>query len=130
FYPGDFGHITLEGILVISGRTQSVMNIAGDKAKPEKIESVLTSFPGIEDAAVMAVRNDLGVDQIWAAIVASSIDEKTLRAHCEARLASVLVPVRFVPVEKLPRSETGKLERDTVARMLNDKASPPSSKVH
>jgi len=125
FHPGDFGRVTADGMLVITGRTQSVMNIAGDKAKPEKIEGVLRSFRGIEDAAVVAVRNDLGIDQIWAAVVASSIDEKALRAHCEARLAPMLVPIRFVPVEKLPRNEMGKLERDTIARMLKGKAAGP-----
>ena len=118
FYPGDFGHLTTDGLLVITGRAEAVMNIAGDKAKPEAIEAVLTSFPGVEDAAVVAIKDEFGMDRVCAAIVGASVDQRALRAHCERRLRSMLVPIRFVPVNKLPRNEMGKLERPAIYEIL------------
>jgi acyl-coenzyme A synthetase/AMP-(fatty) acid ligase len=118
FYPGDIGHLTKDGLLVITGRAQAIMNIAGDKAKPEAIEAVLATFRGVEDAAVVAVKDEFGMDRVCAAIVGSLIDKKALKAHCEARLASMHVPNRFVFVDKLPRNEMGKLERAAIHALV------------
>jgi long-chain acyl-CoA synthetase len=118
FYPGDVGYLTEDGLLVITGRSQATMNIAGDKARPESIEAVLTGFPGIEDAAVVAMKDDLGMERVWAAVVGKSIDQKALQAYCQGRLSSMLIPAKIVTVDKLPRNEMGKLEREAVYAVL------------
>jgi long-chain acyl-CoA synthetase len=64
---------------------------------------------------VFAMPNSLGVDELWALIVAKSpIDEKALRAYCEQRLPLAAWPTRVVTVDQLPRNESGKIERHRV----------------
>ncbi len=111
FYPGDLGHLDAEGLLVISGRGKTVMNLGGDKVKPELVEQVLASFNGVTDAAVFAVGTELGVDEICALVVGSKWDETGLRNHCGTKLPENFIPRRFVAVDSLPRNALGKLER-------------------
>ena len=34
FYPGDIGSLNVEGLLIVTGRQQAVLNIGGDKVSP------------------------------------------------------------------------------------------------
>jgi len=61
FYPGDTGSLTADGMLIIHGREASVLNIGGDKVRPELVEEALTSFPGVEQAAALIRKNDMDV---------------------------------------------------------------------
>ena len=48
---GDFGHMTPEGSLVITGRKKEVIvNSYGKTISPLKIEGMLKNIPGIEEA--------------------------------------------------------------------------------
>jgi acyl-coenzyme A synthetase/AMP-(fatty) acid ligase len=119
FYPGDTGYLTEDRLLVISGRENTVLNLGGDKVKPELIESVLASHEAVEQAAAFSMTNEFGINQIWAAVVASSrFDEKSLQAHCERKLPKPLIPARFIVVDKLPVNEMGKIVRSDLARMF------------
>jgi acyl-coenzyme A synthetase/AMP-(fatty) acid ligase len=112
FYPGDLGYLTGENILVISGRQTAILNLGGDKVKPETVEEVLVSFDAVHQAAAFNVANELGVDELWALIVPKSpLDEKALRGHCEQKLPRSFVPIRFVTVDELPVNDMGKVER-------------------
>jgi acyl-CoA synthetase (AMP-forming)/AMP-acid ligase II len=124
FYSGDVGHVTPEGILVITGREKTALNIGGDTVSPELVEEVAGSFPGVQEAAAFAAENELGIAEIILLIVqASPVDEMALRRHCAQRLAPSCVPARVLRVEALPRGGQGKLERqrlpDIAARIIN-----------
>jgi acyl-coenzyme A synthetase/AMP-(fatty) acid ligase len=124
FYPGDFGHVTEEGLLVITGRQETRLNVGGEKITPETVESVLATFPGIGDAAVITVPNALGVEEIYALIKADvPPDDQALRAHCQAKLPRVFVPVRFVAVDRIPRNEMGKIERSGLLALARSRLS-------
>jgi acyl-coenzyme A synthetase/AMP-(fatty) acid ligase len=112
FYPGDYGYVTQDGLLVITGRLETRLNVGGDKINPERIEGVLMSFPGVADAAVMTMPNALGIEDIYALVQTSgSFDQNALRGHCEAKLTRSFIPVRFIAVDQIPRNEMGKIER-------------------
>jgi acyl-CoA synthetase (AMP-forming)/AMP-acid ligase II len=118
FYSGDMGHVTADGLLVVTGRIKTALNIGGDTISPEKLEEVITAFPGIREAGAFSVNNDLGIAELHALIVtASPIDESGLRRHCAARLSPSRVPVRFIVVDAIPRGGQGKLERHRFAEL-------------
>jgi acyl-coenzyme A synthetase/AMP-(fatty) acid ligase len=111
FYPGDVGRLE-GGLLVISGRDNDVLNLGGDKMRPEAVEDILAAFDAVDQAAVFGMPNSLGVDELWALIVPRApLDEKQLRAHCEQRLPPACWPAQIITVERLPRNDTGKIER-------------------
>jgi acyl-coenzyme A synthetase/AMP-(fatty) acid ligase len=128
FYPGDIGSLTRDGMLIIQGRHASVLNLGGDKVKSELVEEVLSAFGGIEHAAVFTHENELGVPELWAAIVcqSASIDIGAVRVHCAQRLGQAFAPRHVVRVDSLPRNAAGKLDRlmlPEIARNYHDRQS-------
>jgi len=122
FYSGDIGHITPNGLLVITGREKTALNLGGDTVSPELVEGVITSFPGVREAGVFAVDNQLGIAELSALIVTGSpIDEAALHRHCAASLPSSSIPVRFIVVDALPRGGQGKLERHRLPEIAANK---------
>ena len=120
FYPGDIGTITTERLLVISGREKDVINLGGDKINPEAIELAMLSYPGIIHAAAFSRGNDLGVDELWAMIVASSdIDPDKVRNHCARNLPPNFVPIRVLQVAEIPRNDMGRLNREQIAKIVD-----------
>jgi acyl-CoA synthetase (AMP-forming)/AMP-acid ligase II len=118
FYPGDVGTLNSDGLLTITAREQSVLNLGGDKISPESIELILTQFKGVEQAAVATVPNEYGNDEIYAMVVSRhKADEGALRAHCEALLPRSFMPAKFLFPDSLPRNEMGKIDRRQL-RML------------
>jgi acyl-CoA synthetase (AMP-forming)/AMP-acid ligase II len=112
FYPGDLGSLTADRVLVISGRQRDLLNIGGGKMAASSIEAALLSFPGVREAGVFSATSKVGVDEVWAAIVAAEdTDHEALRAHCRARMAPIFVPAHIVPVASLEINEMGKIDR-------------------
>ena len=112
FYPGDLGQFTSEGLLVITGREQAVLNLGGDKLNPEKVELVLLQFKGVIEAAVFGLPNEYGNNEVCAAVASrDKLDEQALRAHCEALVPRGFAPVRFIFADSLPHNDMGKVDR-------------------
>jgi len=120
FYSGDIGHVTRDGILVISGRAKTALNIGGSTITAESVEEVISSFEGIREAGAFEVKNDLGISEINALIVTnSSIDGEALRKHCASRLPPSCPPTRFILIDALPRGAQGKVERHRFAEIAS-----------
>lgn len=114
FYPGDIGHFEADGLLVVTGRTTEVLNRGGVVVAPEAIEEVLRGFAGVEDVAVVGVPTASGIDEIWAAVVASGpVDAQLILNAARARLLE-RAPDRLFQVGRLPRAESGKVMRNAV----------------
>lgn len=119
FYPGDIGSLTADNLLIISGRQNDVLNAGGGKLAAEKIEAAIVSFEGVCDAAVFLQTNTLGVNEVWAAIVAGkTIDAESLRAHCRTRMPPVFVPAHVVTIDALPVNAMGKVDRPRVKELV------------
>jgi acyl-coenzyme A synthetase/AMP-(fatty) acid ligase len=132
FYPGDVGTITPSGLLVLSGRRESVINLGGDKVSPERVEAVLTAFAPVRDAAAFAVVTQLGVQILGGAIVwRGEADVTGLQEHLRRRLPPIFIPVMFVTVDAIPRNASGKIDRqrlkEIAAQALNEQRLSPIS---
>jgi len=116
FYPGDIGRLRVDGIFIISGREKTALNVGGDTVSPERVEEILMAFAGVQDAAVFATDNALGIGELTAVIVGPLAGrEQALRDHCGARLPPSCVPVRLIAVTAIPRGSQGKIERHRLA---------------
>jgi acyl-coenzyme A synthetase/AMP-(fatty) acid ligase len=115
FYPGDIGKLTSDGIVVITGRVNEVINRGGDKLAPEVIERALRLMPDIADAAVFAVPN---TDQIWAAVVGKQpLKHEAILAFCRQRLAG-MAPDRIFELDRIPRNDMGKIIREEMREAI------------
>ncbi len=112
FYPGDIGAVTANGVLVISGRSKSIIDLGGDKINPEIIEAALLSYPGVVHAVAFGRANTLGIEEIWAVVEsAANVDGELVRGHCAKQLNKELVPVHVLRVARMPRNAGDKIDR-------------------
>lgn len=123
FYPGDIGTLNGDGLLTITGRQQAILNIGGDKVSPESIEMILKQFPGVREAAAIAVENAFENKELWAVLVLSGkSNEELLREYCETRLPRPIWPAKYIITDTLPLNEHGKLDRRAVERKFGREA--------
>ena len=115
--PGDFGRVMDNGMLVVSGRIQELINIGGNKIAPERFEDIIRQCAGVKDAAVFSVDIQSTLPQTWAAIVADHTAniEEIIKRCSETPLIGAPTVIRIVSI---PRNSTGKILRDQLRREL------------
>lgn len=117
FYPGDVGLVTQDGVLVLSGRINEIINTGGTKISPRRIEAVLLTFPGISQAAAFGMRDDDGLAVVWAAVVtAQPLDGRSFYEFCRARLGPA-APRATLCLADLPRNANGKVSVAALAEL-------------
>jgi acyl-coenzyme A synthetase/AMP-(fatty) acid ligase len=112
FFPGDYGRLTSNGLLVVAGRSTEVINIGGNKVSPDRFEGILMQVAGVRDAAVFTVDINSALPQVWAAIVADpglSVAEVMKQCFAQPMIGTPQV-IRIVP--EIPRNTAGKILRD------------------
>src|SRR5665213_17137 len=120
FYPGDLGRLNSDGLLVISGREQAVLNLGGDKISSEAIELILSQFNGVIEAAAFSAPNEYGNSEVWAAIVGHTpFNQQALKEYCAARIPRPFSPARIYFVDSLPHNEMGKVDRSRLLDWVN-----------
>ncbi|MDB5541491.1 MAG: hypothetical protein JWQ89_3218 [Devosia sp.] len=118
FYPGDYGYIEPDGLLVITGRTSEIINRGGVIVAPDLIEEALRLDPAVSDVAVVAVPGANGLDEIWAAIVSPApLEEARIMAGARQRL-NERAPDKLFQIDALPRAESGKVQRNALRDLL------------
>ena len=117
---GDLGKFDANGNLYITGRLKEIINRGGEKISPHEVESVAAAYPGIKQAAVFGVAHStLGEDVAMAYTVNGlSVGEGDLRRWLQAHLAPHKVPKRFIKVDSIPATATGKVKRAQLADLL------------
>ncbi len=119
FDTGDIGYVTTEKMLVITGRKKEVLNLGGEKVSPRIIEDVITNHDSVREALAFAVPSEFGIEEVWALTVSvGNLDEDALQLHCRGRLPKAQVPVRFINVAELPRTESEEVDRHRLDAMV------------
>jgi acyl-CoA synthetase (AMP-forming)/AMP-acid ligase II len=122
---GDFGRLTPEGNLQLSGRAHERYIRGGYNVYPAEVEEALSSHPTVERAAVVGVADDVLGEVGVAVVVAASgalPDLATLRAHCSRDLADYKAPDALVVVDELPLTPMMKVDPVRLAALAGDGA--------
>ena len=120
FQPGDRGWIEPDGTLVFAGRDAEMMMLGTINIFPAEIERAAEGFPGVADCAAFALRSPSLGDIPALAVVETApgaLDAAALAAACRAKLG-LRAPRRVVVVAALPRTASGKVQRDRLAALV------------
>lgn len=109
------------------GRQDGVLKIGSTRVSVAELEARLLAIPGVHDAAVLAVETRGGRGhETWAALVrqpGSTLDVEHVRTALRAWLDPVVIPRRYRFVEVLPRTNTGKLEKEALRALFQEEPS-------
>jgi propionyl-CoA synthetase len=115
-----------DGYTFILGRTDDVINVAGHRLGTREIEEAVSTDPGVAEAAVIGVSDDLkGQVPIVFATLKKSADDAAAReqaAHSMQQrvvdsLGAVARPARVYIVNALPKTRSGKLLRRSLSAL-------------
>jgi len=110
YRTGDLVRWTSDGHLVFAGRADDQVKIRGFRVEPAEVEAVAVACPGVGQVAVVA-REDRPGEKRLIGYVTGSADPGEVRAFVERVLPDYLVPAVFVPMDALPRTPNGKVDR-------------------
>ncbi len=112
FRTGDIGVRSADGYITLQGRRSDLIIAGGFNIYPREIEEVLTTLPGVREAAIVGVQDAVRGEVPVAYLVC---DDEVDMGHVERALrdqiASFKVPRAFVRVDALPRTALGKVQK-------------------
>jgi acyl-CoA synthetase (AMP-forming)/AMP-acid ligase II len=114
------GRLYRNGLLAILGRVNEIINRGGTKVAPDEIEEAIRQHEAISDAAAVGMLDNVGIEQIWVAVVSrdgSELDVGKMYGYCRAALPQY-VPDRIFQVRAIPRNQLGKVSRVELAEHL------------
>ena len=123
FITGDLGKIDERGYVHILGRGKDLVITGGFNVYPKEIEDEIDAIPGVFESAVIGVSHKDFGEGVTAVVVRSNettVDEKTILAALDGRLAKFKLPKRVVFVDDLPRNTMGKVQKNVLREQFSD----------
>ncbi|HET6869964.1 MAG TPA: AMP-binding protein [Solirubrobacteraceae bacterium] len=118
FRTGDIGVLD-GGYLVLKGRRKEMINRGGENISPAEVEAVLVSHPSVSEAVAFSVPDTKYGERVAAAVVLTGeVSTDELRRHARESLAAFKVPDEIYPMEEIPKTPTGKVQRSRMAGHL------------
>jgi fatty-acyl-CoA synthase len=114
---GDLGRFLPDGNLFLTGRSKELYKSRGELVSPKELEQLLTSHPAISQAFLIGMPDDRWGEIGCAWIVRNdghTIEAEAVIAFLAERVARYKLPrdVWFIDVEELPKTGTGKVQKN------------------
>jgi long-chain acyl-CoA synthetase len=119
---GDVGRLDGRGHLTLMDRSKDVIITGGSNVYPREVEDVLLSHPGVGEVSVIgASDSDWGevVVACVAPLIGARVTEAELDALCLDRIARFKRPKRYLFLDGLPKSATGKILKARLREQLS-----------
>jgi acyl-coenzyme A synthetase/AMP-(fatty) acid ligase len=116
FIPADRACLNEDGELVLLGRTDRVVKVAGRRLDLAEIERTLRSLPGVRDAFAHALP---GTEPLLAAAVVADTSAAELKRRLRSNLASWKVPSRLLMLAEFPVTGRGKTDVQKLRHLLS-----------
>jgi acyl-coenzyme A synthetase/AMP-(fatty) acid ligase len=108
----DYGKINEEGMLILYGREDDVINIGGYKVAPTEVENVAMSIPQIKDCiCIPANHNILGTVLKLLYVSDNAPTAKEIANYIKTKLENYKVPFFYEQTDSIKRTYNGKTDR-------------------
>jgi amino acid adenylation domain-containing protein len=115
YKTGDLGRWLDDGSIEFLGRNDFQVKIRGFRIELGEIEAQLADFPGVAQAAVVALEDPGNEKRLFAYYTTDFaeevIDVELLQKHLAQVLPEYMIPAGYIRLDKFPLSPNGKLNR-------------------
>jgi amino acid adenylation domain-containing protein len=112
YRTGDRARVLADGAIEFLGRLDQQVKIRGYRVEPGEIEAVLRQHPDVREATVAARESETGEQALVGYVVsAAEPDVEELQRFLRETLPAYMVPARFLRLDALPLSASGKVDR-------------------
>lgn len=112
---GDLGWLDADGYLYIADRRVDLIVTGGANVYPAEVEAALSEHPDVGDVVVIGLADPEWGRRVHAIVEptdpAAPPSPEVLDAFVRARLAAYKVPKDYELVDRLPRTDAGKINR-------------------
>jgi fatty-acyl-CoA synthase len=115
FHTGDMATIDREGYIEVVDRKKDLIISGGENISSIEVEGLLYKHPSVLEAAVVAAPDERWGEVPYAIVVlkdGAEASEEELSAFCRDRLAHYKCPKRVEFIGALPRTATGKIQKN------------------
>jgi amino acid adenylation domain-containing protein len=127
YLTGDVGYVDPSGLLRILGRLDDQVKLRGVRIEPAEIAAQLEQHEAVRQAFVSVQEADDGERMLVAYIVfdggQATVPIPEIRAYLRGLLPEYLIPGAFVPLEKLPLTANGKVDRRSLPKPETSRSS-------
>ncbi|MCB1219483.1 AMP-binding protein, partial [bacterium] len=122
YFPGDGAKLTNDGMFMVLGRIDDVLNVSGHRIGTMEVESALVDHPAVAESAVVGKPHELKGQALVAFVTlmkgVEGTDElnKELRNHVGTKIGAIAKPEEIIFTADLPKTRSGKIMR----RLLRD----------
>jgi mycobactin phenyloxazoline synthetase len=108
FMTGDMAELLADGALRYAGRADRCVKVFGFRVELDGVEASLLKVPGVRLAAVVYLSER---QQLVAYVTPATLSAVAVRTASRAVLPAHAVPALVLPLEELPLTASGKLDR-------------------
>ncbi|HJU81961.1 MAG TPA: amino acid adenylation domain-containing protein [Acidimicrobiia bacterium] len=117
YRTGDLVVEQPDGNYVFRGRRDHQIKSRGYRIELGEIETALNAHPDVRECVVVAVPDEVISNRIEAhVVVKGDLDSAALSRWCAGLIPRYMLPERFHFSDGLPKTSTGKIDRQAVAR--------------
>jgi len=126
YRTGDVFFFDQDGYYYYQGRSDDMLKISGQWVSPREIEDCVLGSPDVSEAAVVGVQNAEGFTRLALCLIPTdrNIDTSALQRQLSRILAAKLsiykCPRRFVFLDEMPHTPSGKLQRYKLRQIAAD----------
>lgn len=117
YRTGDVFIRNQDGYYFYQARDDDMLKISGQWVSPTEVDEYVLQLPGISEAATIGVENDKGLVRLALCLVLENSDEdratleNSVINHLTENLSVYKCPRRFVYLDEMPKTTTGKIQR-------------------
>uniref|UniRef100_UPI00374CB4B1 amino acid adenylation domain-containing protein n=1 Tax=Spongiimicrobium salis TaxID=1667022 RepID=UPI00374CB4B1 len=112
YRTGDLGRWLPNGNIEFLGRLDDQVKVRGYRIELGEIESALQGYYPITSSVVLAMEDPAGTMDLVAYIVArEQLISRDIRNYLSSILPSYMIPSKFIQLEKLPLTTSGKTDK-------------------
>lgn len=116
---GDLGKMDSQGRVQVMARREDLIISGGENIYPAEVEAVLAAHPGVFEVAVAAQDDEEWGQRPVAYVVAQgNVSPSELERWAASRMARFKIPARWILVDSLPRTASGKISRSQLREHL------------